>query len=551
MLFRSSRLNQAALRSVEIVRSGGSSLYGSHPLSGAIQFFPRDRKHIAVNVQGHSTGAYDISGSLGQPVSNNVTLFVNAKKGLAGNYYKIAEKDRGAVDEKAETDYEMLSARLNYLDDKWLVHVRGSGFREDRNNGTAVQMNETLLAHVDALTLYQVLPGLSLEWRGYFQNQDYDQTFSAVAENRDGENLVRSQNVPSQRFDTSLLGRWRIGSHHVQIGAAFNHKQGVSHETSYWAGEARSNVHVGGRQQNLGVFIQDRWNISQQLTAAASFRYDWIRNVQTDSSLKTINSGESHRGELFDQGSQAASPRLSFAWHVHESVKLRAATYRSFRSPTLNELYRGFRVGDILTAPNSQLNPEKSNGVEIGIDFTATLLKASVTFFQLDLLDAISNATIRVQDNLIYRQRQNIEAVRSQGVELEWDWRMLSFLALEAHYIYTNSRIRESYDERLVGKKTPQVPAHSAFVGARFDFSPLFVLIDGAWNSEQFDDDQNAYQLDGFVTIDSQLIYSLKSGIDIGLGVHNIFDTIVQVGRTPLLSIGQPRTFFLSLSLFR
>ena len=45
---------------------------------------------------------------------------------------------------------------------------------------------------------------------------------------------------------------------------------------------------------------------------------------------------------------------------------LRAAAYAGFRVPTLNELYRPFRVGNNTTNANAALKPEKLYGAEIG-----------------------------------------------------------------------------------------------------------------------------------------------------------------------------------------
>ena len=64
-----------------------------------------------------------------------------------------------------------------------------------------------------------------------------------------------------------------------------------------------------------------------------------------------------------------SSARGSASDIVSETVTLQAAVYRAHRTPTLNELYRGFRVGNILTNPNSQLEPEQLTGVEGGALF--------------------------------------------------------------------------------------------------------------------------------------------------------------------------------------
>lgn len=45
-----------------------------------------------------------------------------------------------------------------------------------------------------------------------------------------------------------------------------------------------------------------------------------------------------------------------------------ASIYRAFRQPTLNELYRSFRVGDVLTFANENLRAERLTGGEFGVN---------------------------------------------------------------------------------------------------------------------------------------------------------------------------------------
>ena len=52
-----------------------------------------------------------------------------------------------------------------------------------------------------------------------------------------------------------------------------------------------------------------------------------------------------------DRTETALSPRLSVLYKPGENISLSLAAYRAFRQPSLNELYRSFRVGDVLTQP--------------------------------------------------------------------------------------------------------------------------------------------------------------------------------------------------------
>ncbi len=545
-----SRVNTAALERVEIVRGGGSSIYGSSPISGTIQFLPDTSPHTRLHMQSHSTGAYDLSASVRQRLSSGLDFSINGKTGKMGNFYKIPKSRRGQVDRRANAGYNQLAASLRLTQNRWMWQLRGTAFDEQRNNGTRVQKNDTRLYTLENELMYQMTPQLSFEWQTMFHTQKFNQTFSAVSENRNSERLVRAQHVPSRMWASEVIGRFQLPAHRLQLGLSFNQKQGVSHETSYWNGAARSLLDVGGRQRNGGIYVQDQWQ-AENVNISASLRYDWLQNSQTDSLFTPLAGGSQILGARPHSSKSLLSPRLSASWNVLSSLKLRGAAYRSFRSPTLNELYRGYRVGDVVTSPNSRLTPEFVTGVELGLDVYLPRADVSITWFQMNLQDAISNATLDVTESLILRQRQNVGAVRSRGLELQGNWHITPTFYMSGNYVFTDSKITDAADKQLVGNQTPQVPTHSGYIGIGYNFSKLIFLIDLQHQTKQFDDDLNRFALAGFTQIDVQLSYNLLSGVRLSLGARNLLDTEVEIARTPELSVGQPRIIFVALDVSR
>ena len=75
---------------------------------------------------------------------------------------------------------------------------------------------------------------------------------------------------------------------------------------------------------------------------------------------------------------------------------LRAAAYSGFRIPTLNELYRPFRVGNNVTEANPDLSPEHLYGVEFGAGGSRGPIDWNITSFFNRLEDAVTNMTIGV-----------------------------------------------------------------------------------------------------------------------------------------------------------
>ena len=69
---------------------------------------------------------------------------------------------------------------------------------------------------------------------------------------------------------------------------------------------------------------------------------------------------------LPDRGERAASPRVALRVRASDRLSLSASAYRGFRAPTLNELYRTFRVGNVVTLANPDLAAERLGGGEVG-----------------------------------------------------------------------------------------------------------------------------------------------------------------------------------------
>ena len=75
---------------------------------------------------------------------------------------------------------------------------------------------------------------------------------------------------------------------------------------------------------------------------------------------------------LPDRSDTVVSPRAARALSRVRPVSALGSSAPGFRAPTLNELYRQFRVGAVLTLANDQLGPERLVGGELGVRLAPT-----------------------------------------------------------------------------------------------------------------------------------------------------------------------------------
>jgi outer membrane receptor protein involved in Fe transport len=218
-----------------------------------------------------------------------------------------------------------------------------------------------------------------------------------------------------------------------------------------------------------------------------------------------------------------------------------------FRAPTLNELYRQFRVGAILTLANDQLGPERLVGGEAGITFAPTPgLTLRATGYESRAEDPVSNVTIAVNT----QQRQNLGRTRIRGIQTDVEYRLGSSWKLAGGYLFNRARVKAfDANPELVGKFLPQVPEHRGSVQATFAHPRLATVgFELRFVGRQFDDDQNVRSvpgepepgLPGYVIADLTGVRSIGRGLQVFLGAQNLFDKGYVVGTNPT-TIGSPR----------
>jgi hypothetical protein len=93
-----------------------------------------------------------------------------------------------------------------------------------------------------------------------------------------------------------------------------------------------------------------------------------------------------------------------------------------------------------------------------------------------------------------------------------------------------------------VGNWIPQVPHNIATLQVRAH-KPRWgeIALLATDSGRQFDDDQNAFLLHGYFEMGAYVSHQFGSRFDVYATVHNMFDRQIDVGRTPILTVGMPR----------
>jgi outer membrane receptor protein involved in Fe transport len=242
------------------------------------------------------------------------------------------------------------------------------------------------------------------------------------------------------------------------------------------------------------------------------------------------------------------SPRAAVSARVGR-VQLQASGYYANRTPSLNELHRQFAVGSATTLANPELDPETLTGVEGGVLTQFSRASFRATAFVNNLEQAISNITLSQVGAVITRQRQNADKIDAKGVELEIDGRFTNTLSASGQIVFTASHYRASKrtseTPALIDKTVPQVPKVQGGLALTWTDPRWFTAATQLrFSGEQFDDDLNTadFVLKPYAVWDATASRAIVRGLNAYLAVENILDTEYDTARTPLRSVGWPRT---------
>ena len=547
------RVAPIAVENVEVLRGGASSLYGSDSLSGTINILPRRTRE-----------KYLFSGELyggTQKTLSGAAFFGFARDGWTADftaanlqtrgYILTDETMRGAVDSFAGSRNTNFSGRIakSLFGDNTNIFFKTSFFAESRTNGTSAQINRT---HLREFVLggdssipnskFQI-PNFRFEWRIFGGTQVYDQTFSAVSADRSSESLTRLQRVPAQNvgFSGQVSGVFLKNQTFV-VGVEARQVRGESQEIGYFNNRATSAGTAGGREQTFGFFVQDFARIGSRFVLAGSLRFDDWKNYRGLISTRTLATDELLTAAFTDRRENAFSPQVSALYQFTNNFSVFALASKSFRAPTLNELYRGFRVGSVVTNANENLRAEKAANFETGASFSRNKIYLRGSFFLTEISQPIANVTVLTSPNLITRQRQNAGKTRTVGAEIEAETRIKS-INISAGYLLTDSRITEfPANQNLVGLFVPQAARHQFTFQTNYTRNSWTLAFQGRASSQQFDDDLNLFRLEPYFQLDAYGARRFKENLQIFAAVENIFNARYSVAKTPLRNVSPPVT---------
>jgi outer membrane receptor protein involved in Fe transport len=292
----------------------------------------------------------------------------------------------------------------------------------------------------------------------------------------------------------------------------------------------------GGSQQSTGAFVQDIISPMSKLEVTLSARLDHWRNYDGHNLETTVATGQptaNNRPSIPERTDTVGSPRVAALYHLTDAVGVWGDFGYGFRAPTLNELYRQFSKGAVLTKPNDQLGPERLKGGEFGVKLSPlTNLAVGATWFDNRIHNPVSNVSQNRAGTLV--MRQNLGSTRIWGIQTDVDYQVARYWHVSGGYLYDQAKVVDYTTDpalglpSIVGNFLPQVPEnrgsiHIAYVNPKIATVAFGVQFIG----KQFDDDQNAAFVLGPALSDAGYPVPADPSTSPGLPAFKVFDLTV------------------------
>jgi outer membrane receptor protein involved in Fe transport len=374
--------------------------------------------------------------------------------------------------------------------------------------------------------------------RVYGTQQGYRQSFSSVATGRVSERLTRLQRVPTQQLGGSIQWAQSFKTLTFVAGGDLIGTRATDNEAPVTTAGVQPNISISARQRTGGVYGEVLWQPANWSFAFSS-RVDRFRSFDarqvTAGILTTLPSTDEF---VYD-------PRLGVVRKLGGGVSVTASAFRAFRGPSMNELYRTGQVGQQTT----QANP---TGFEVGTLFAkARIGTLRASYFWTQVNRPVAAVTLSTTPTSQLLQRQNLGQLTSKGITLEGEAHPIRWLTLTAGYQYADSTVTKfQVDPTLVGKWTAQVPRNSASAQVRMAQAKIGVLaLDVRTSGQQFDDSANQFRLAPYAQVDLYAEHGFGHGFKAYTSVQNLGGGTIEAGRTPILTLGIPRTIAFGVKL--
>lgn len=492
---------------VEILKGAQSTLYGSDAVAGVINIITRKtatKRKLGLNGQLAAGSFNTYKGNIGvSGQTGKINYSAQYNRLQSGGFSAATDSTGSSGYDKDAFKQNVLNLSLGaqaatnwklqgyYQFSDYKADIDDGAFADDKNNTIynrqqVVGIKSTVELPKGQLVVHSNYNRINRDYRDPVNNpagpNDYDPSYG----NYSGNSFF-AEAYMNTRFNNnfSLLGGVDYRRNQADINTSFGNLGKDSLEASMMSAYISGHLH---KNNKLGIEAGGRFTQHQEFGDAVTY------------SLNPY---------------YAPIPQLKFF----------AAAGSAFRAPSVYNLASEYG--------NPNLNPERSQQQEIGIQYSSTngSIFTRATYFRRNIKDIILFASLAVPP---YGQYQNGDQQKDNGLELEAKWKPVQAINVSANYTYVTGELHTS---TISGKDTSYFnlyrrPKHTLNINTGYQIGKsLFMALNYRWvdtrqelfyNSNTFSTE--VASLKSYYNLDLYAKYQLTKQVALFVEARNLTD---------------------------
>jgi outer membrane receptor for ferrienterochelin and colicins len=410
---------------IEVIKGGGSALYGAGAVGGVINLIPREPTRTSGVFEARAENGGSVNGALDWVARDRrtlVTAFVQR------DHVAPVDVDADGYTEVSRRDLQATGVRaVRYADDgRGKLTADFSDIREDRRGGNALDLAPHEADIAEAID--SVRQSFSAAWsHGFSPKLDYRLVFAVARTNRDSYyGTGRDPNAYGDTQNTLAVFDGQVDHYFsrriLSWGGQVTQDRTIDAQPAY--GRA-----IDATYTSRGLFLQDHWTVADGWQLLSGLRLDWHSELARP----------------------VASPRVAVLYSPRESIDVRVSAARGFRAPQIfdEDLHLSSVGGDVrIITLDPGLREERATSLMAGVEWKPVagigqaLVELNVFRTRLDhLFHAIEADDPATPD--LEMLKTNLGGASVYGVEVNLGWGLGDTFVVQGGAVVGRARFDE------------------------------------------------------------------------------------------------------------
>ncbi len=453
------------IKQIEVVRGGGSALYGSNAIAGTINIITKDPVENSFEI-GTNLGLIH-----GKAQDRNLTFngtVVNDELNTGIALFGV-KRDRDFLDIDGDSFSELtklentsfgFKAFTRPSDRKKITADFNTG-TEYRRGGDQFEKLPFLSKVTEEISSTVVSGGVTYEYLTPNRNDNYSAYLSSsISKNRNFYGGLADGEATEANIAESIRGFGKSKDITIVAGGQYAHKFDafLNNKGTFTGGLEYKYNDIDDRKDNvdftpivqttkiLGAYAQQEWIVNSKLRLLAGIRGDFHNLVDE---VVVLN------------------PRANILYTIHKNLRWRTSYAKGFRAPQIygEDVHSGLAGGEISQILNADdLKSETSHSFLTSLDWTKELEQGDFSLVTELFYTRLQNAFALEQEDEVFEdvfifRRQNTDGAKVYGVNIEAKYTPNEYWLLQG-----GATVQESlFDKAVQWSDDVNTPASRAF----------------------------------------------------------------------------------------